>query len=392
MPRLVLVVCLLMGALGFGGRVLQLGSPPHLSFDEHHFVNNARRYQQGERDLNDHPPMTKLLLLPALRLFGDQPFSWRIMNAALGCLLVFLIGLVAQRLFDDARVGLLAASFAALDGMLIAYARNALPDTPLWTFVFAMLALLLGAKSWRPVVLASLCLGLALSVKWTAAPFALAVPLLLWKRRLPLWWVVPFGALSFLTYLAVWSWGLWLTHLPVTVEGVITTHRELLSHHAGFTVWDNPGNSRWFTWPFMTHPLITSLDAEPDGWVRCTTMLGNPLTWYATTAAVLTSWWWLRARATRGPVAWALFLMLLSVAPFVFSNRQSYFFHAMGADAFGLGLLAFVLVQLGARWPRVLTGFVVAAALVGLFYFPVWTNRPEPRWLWEVQLPVRAWR
>src|SRR5581483_4403071 len=60
--RATTVVLAMMLAGGVVLRLRNIGFPPRFTFDEHHFVPNARRYLVGEADDNDHPPLGKLLI------------------------------------------------------------------------------------------------------------------------------------------------------------------------------------------------------------------------------------------------------------------------------------------------------------------------------------------
>ena len=58
--RLNRVTQLLLVALIIGGvvaRVHDFGYPNELTWDEHHFVENARNLLEGRSDRNDHPPL-----------------------------------------------------------------------------------------------------------------------------------------------------------------------------------------------------------------------------------------------------------------------------------------------------------------------------------------------
>lgn len=49
------VACALLVTLGVLLRILGYAEPPTFTFDEHHFVENARNYLHGKNDWNDHP-------------------------------------------------------------------------------------------------------------------------------------------------------------------------------------------------------------------------------------------------------------------------------------------------------------------------------------------------
>jgi dolichyl-phosphate-mannose--protein O-mannosyl transferase len=398
------VLCWGLLALGVIWRLVDLNYPPDFSFDEHHFVRNARNYIQGQADWNDHPPLGKLLLVPGMLAFGDHGFGWRISSALLGLALVALAGLNAAKIFGDRRAGLFAAAFVAIDGFFISYARTALLDTPLTLFMFAALALMLWGRSLAWFAGAAVCVGLAVATKWTGVCVILLAPWLLWRaRRSPLHTAWMF-AIASLVYMAVSVIALSITHQPISLGGMMGTNLQLLQHHAGFTVWDNAASSKWYSWPFLWHPFILHYAEVAPGQVRATSTVGNPLLWYAATAALLAALAALpralaafrRARAPLRsldrPAPFVVAAMAALTLPFILTHRQSYIFHYLGAYGLCLGLLGGALARLEQRAPRAVLGFLGAAAAVSIWYAPIWTYALISRAGFLMRLPFPGWR
>jgi dolichyl-phosphate-mannose-protein mannosyltransferase len=413
-----------MLVLGAFWRLFDLGYPRSFAFDEHHFVRNARNYMIGQPDWNDHPPLGKLLLIPAMRLLGDNGVGWRLASALLGVLLIGLAGLIAARIFESARVGLLTAAFVAIDGFFISYARVALLDTPMTVFVYGALALMLWAHSLWWFVAAAICVGLAVATKWTGVCIMLIAPWLLMRgegegkgigkgngKGWAPWHAIWMFGLASLVYVGVVAMALRITGQPFSLSGLLVSNVSLLKHHAGFTVWDNAASSRWFTWPFLTHPILMHYESVGPSTLRATTSLGNILLWFSTTAAMAwtlfagarVAW---RRRGSDRPIqlqtnrknrswalggSFALVTMLALVLPFVVTRRQSYIFHYLGAYGLGLGLLASWLVKLEGRFSRPVLAFLGLAAAVSIFYAPVWTNALISRTGFLIRLPFPAW-
>jgi dolichyl-phosphate-mannose-protein mannosyltransferase len=392
--------------LGAFWRLLDLGYPSSFAFDEHHFVRNARNYITHQADWNDHPPLGKLLLVPAMQLFGDNGVGWRLSSALFGLALIVLAGLIATKIFADRRVGLLTAAFVAIDGFYISYARVALLDTPMTVFIYAALALMLWGRSLLWFAAAAVCIGLAVATKWTGVCIILIAPWLLIRHRRAPWHVVWMFGLASSVYVAVVGLALRTTHQPISLAGFIGSNVSLLKHHAAFTTWDNAASSKWYSWPFLTHPIVMHYDAVDSTMVRATTSLGNVLLWFATTAVVVWtlsaavgSLW--RARRSRRALAdididrGGLFVIATMVAlmlPFMVTRRQSYIFHYFGSYGLGLGLLASWVVRLERRFARSVLGFVALATAVSIFYAPVWTNALISRTGFLVRLPFPGWR
>lgn len=397
-------LCIGFLCLGAIWRFVDLDYPRTFSFDEHHFVRNARNYIAGQADWNDHPPLGKLVLVPAMKLLGDRGLGWRLSSAIFGLGMVALIGLIAARIFRDRRVGLFAAAFVAVDGFFLSYARTALIDNPLTAFIYGALALMLYARSLAWFAWAAVCVGLAVSSKWTGVCVLLLAPILLRKSGRSMLHVAWMFALAALVYVVVGSFALVITHQPISMAGMMRSNWALLQHHAGFTVWDNAGSSKWYTWPLLTHPLVMHFERTGPNAVRATSTIGNLLLWFGTTGSLLAAlvglgralWQRLRAHlpvpAERGREALVVGGMLALMLPFILTHRQSYIFHYLGAYGLGLCLLAWQLRRIEKRSPAAVLGFLVCAAVVSLLYVPLWTGSVITPHGFDVRLPFAGWR
>ena len=400
----VLALCVGLVALGVIWRLVDLDYPRTFSFDEHHFVRNARNYIGHLADWNDHPPLGKLVLVPGMLLFGDRGLGWRISSALFGLAIIALAGLNTAKIFNDRRAGLLAASFVAIDGFFLSYARTALIDNPLTAFIYTALALMLWARSLAWFAGAALCVGLAVSCKWTGVCVLLLAPLLLRRTGKSIWHTLWMFGLASLVYLAIGAVALHLTRQPISMAAMLRTNWDLLQHHADFTVWDNAASSKWYTWPFLVHPLVTHYENVGNGLVRATSTIGNVLLWFATTGAILLALTGMlralirrlrlhlpipeRARQEGLALAGMAALML----PFMLTHRQSYIFHYLGAYGLGLGLLASRLARLERRSPMAVLGFLACATAVSFFYLPLWTGATMSAQGFLLRLPFPSWR
>jgi dolichyl-phosphate-mannose--protein O-mannosyl transferase len=177
-----------------------------------------------------------------------------------------------------------------------------------------------------------------------------------------------------------------------------------LRHHAGFTVWDNAGSSKWYTWPFLVHPLVMHFERVGSNAVRATSTIGNLLLWYSTTASIavalagLARALWRRVRSgiaiapEHGREVLVVGAMVALMLPFIVSHRQSYIFHYLGAYGLGLGLLASRLVRIEKRIALVVLGFLLCTAVVSFIYVPLWTGSVLTPRGFELRLPFSTWR
>jgi len=142
-----------------------------------------------------HPAVGKWMIALGMWLGGGptNPAAWRLGNALVGMLAVFLMIRIARRLFHSDWIGLLAGLLMAVDGTAIVHSRTAILDqfVMIWALI-AFWALLrdreyarrklaagyvrLGPRPWRWV--AGIALGLCTGVKWSGIFFMAAFGIL----------------------------------------------------------------------------------------------------------------------------------------------------------------------------------------------------------------------
>ncbi|MCL4749695.1 MAG: glycosyltransferase family 39 protein [Myxococcales bacterium] len=402
--------CAVAVAIGAWLRVQNLGEPPGLGWDEHHFVRNAQNLLQGQRDLNDHPPLGKLLIAQSIHWFGDHSLSWRLPALVSGLLNIALASLLAARLFRSWRAGALAAAFVAGDGFFVAYSRAALLDGWVATFTLATACAIVRAKTAWQIALAALLMGLGCAVKFNVVVMLAPIAAVALFGRAPRWSVALLG-LAPLAYFLVYRHGLVLGHQPHGVPDVMAATRALFVHHAGLTEMKHALVSSWYAWLVPTKPVAMRF-SQVDGVVRSMSSMGNPLLWWAVSLTVIASagaalsTLWERGRAklrarptplsTIGAVdpgeLWALCLWALPVLPWVVSRRDSYVYHYLPAYGFGVVLVAGKLARLLDERRR--AGWLGAGVitLCAWWVAPVSAEIPVTRLGYELRLWLPAWR
>ncbi len=263
-------------------RFVRLGDPHSLVFDETYYVKDAYSYLQSgyERNWADkanelfvtgnfsalqhtpeyvvHPPVGKWMIAFGMWLFGpSSSFGWRFSAAAVGTVSIFLLALIAYKLFRSVILASIAGLLFAVDGHAIVQSRTSLLDifVMFWALV-AFGALLmdrddgrrrlarrvaalapdggappsralmygpwLGVRWWR--LAAGVALGLCIGTKWSGLFFLAAFGLMtvLWDanaRRIAgiRYWIsaailkdglfafVSTVPVAFVTYLATWT-------------------------------------------------------------------------------------------------------------------------------------------------------------------------------------------
>jgi dolichyl-phosphate-mannose-protein mannosyltransferase len=112
-----------------------------------------------------HPPLAKEIMSLSLKLFNtEQPWGWRLPGIILGVVSTLLVYLLAKKLTQNEKVGLLSSFVYSLNGLLLVQARTGMNDIYVVTFMLASLLLLLHKR----LLFSAIFLGLALASKWSA--------------------------------------------------------------------------------------------------------------------------------------------------------------------------------------------------------------------------------
>ena len=347
----VALVVILVGAAIM--RMVSLGRPTELVFDEIYYARNACWYlyaseavcQIADQASRGHPPLGNWLVATGIAAFGYQPFGWRIGAAVAGTLSVGLVYVLAWRLLRGwtagrgATVGAIAASgLLATDFLHLVQSRIGMLDVFLALFVIgAVLGVVLDrdrarerpdapwwwrlalGRPWR--LLAGACLGAALGVKWSGLYIAPAViglvvaweiaeqrrvqPKAGWPaalvgafRREALPTFVLLGVVPILVYLAGYIGRMpgelvALPWDPASVwRGIWEHQRAMLEFHTGAGP-DHPYQSPPWSWPLLKRPVAYWFGQE-EGAYREILALGNPVTWWpgiVALAALGVTWW-----------------------------------------------------------------------------------------------------
>jgi dolichyl-phosphate-mannose-protein mannosyltransferase len=264
-------------------RLIGLGYPPHLVFDETYYVKDAwsllhlgyegswlsgaghenvnQAFESGNVDFFSataqyvaHPPLGKWIIAIGEVLAGGagNPYGWRLSVALFGILAVGLTMLIAHRMFRTPLVTTLAGGLLAIDNQAIVMSRVSLLDNLVMFFALAGFACVLedrlfaerrlgawlmrrrrGIGEWGPTLFwrpwligAGVALGLCSAVKWSGiyflaafALYAAASDLMLRRRAGVRFW---------------WSAGL-LKQAPMIFVSMVPT--ALIAYLVGWTGW-----------------------------------------------------------------------------------------------------------------------------------------------------------
>ncbi|PUA32001.1 MAG: hypothetical protein B9J98_05000 [Candidatus Terraquivivens tikiterensis] len=133
-------------------------------FDEAHYIPAVRKLMRGEAANNEHPPLSKFIIMAGMLLLGDgvgNAAGWRVFVAFFGALSVMLVGLIAQKLSNKRSAGHFASLLFATDVMSFNLSSIAMLDAPALTFM--LLAVYFSLR--KSYALAGTFVGLSLLCK-----------------------------------------------------------------------------------------------------------------------------------------------------------------------------------------------------------------------------------
>jgi dolichyl-phosphate-mannose-protein mannosyltransferase len=449
----ILLVAITLGAAVL--RLASLGRPVELVFDEIFYARDACWYVIGTEstcgitDLASraHPPLGKWLIGAGIVLFGYDPFGWRVTAAVVGTATVALVYPLGWRLLRPiatptaATIGAAAASgLLAIDFLHLVHSRVGMLDAFITFFVVgAVLAIVLDrdrrrdwtdapwwwrltlGRPWR--LLAGVCLGAAVAVKWSGAYVAPAVIGLVvaWEiaerrraepeagwgawvigafRREALPTVVLLGIVPLLVYVASYTGRMpgELVALP-WVEGSVWRgiwehQRAMLDFHTALSG-DHPYQSPPWAWPLIKRPVAYWFADEGTAFREILAM-GNPVAWWPGLVALgglIVTWWragWSVSRPELVILAGALgtYLPWLVLSG---DRSQTFIWYLLPTIPFlclALGFFA-TLAWDRVRW-RVAAGAYALVLIASFgFYLPLLVALPISPDAWRLHIPFR---
>ncbi len=398
-------------------------------FDEIYHGRTAYEHTHGMPTFEwTHPPLGKVLMMLAIKLFGMTPFGWRFAGALAGVLMVPVMYLLGKLLFTKTRYAALAAFLMASDMLHLAQTRIATIDSfavllilVSYFFMFRYLQMSFFRDGWRtlyPLGLSGLFMGFACAVKWIGMYAGAGLALLFFWSMVRRYLDYKAGqklggekqkqASGYLTYLfgtlsacvlffLIIPFGIYyFSYIPqFAYEGGLTFQRfwdmqkMMYSYHARLTE-THPYQSPWFEWPLMLRPMwYYTGESEQAGMVSTIMGMGNPLVWWAGAAAfVYVFFRWLIPHLKGDTItdhrpAMLLISAAAQLAPWVFITRATFIYHYFACLVFVMLCAVYALEQLGSRRPRagrwVQAVYMAAVLLAFIGFYPFATGIPMSR-------------
>ena len=386
----------LVGILIFAAvtRFYNLGTPPEMYFDEVYHAFTAKLvlhsdpkawewwnpHPEGFAYEWTHPPLAKLGMALGMAILGENAWGWRSVQAFLGVGCVYLVYLIAKKLFDDEWLALFSAGIYALDGLVLVMSRIGMNDTYFLFFMLWSLYLFFKDKNFW----SALTFGLAVASKWSAI---YAVPiygvywLLHWRnfKKSYLWFLL----LPPLVYVASY-WQMFVTgHGWEIFTGV---QQQMWWYHTNLKA-THAYTSLWYTWPFDIRPVYMYTSSEVNNMVARIYNLGNPMVFWAGLVSVF-SLVLVFVKNRSKNVLLVIFAYFIFFVPWALSPRIMFFYHYLPSIPFMCIALGYVL----RKNLRLAIGILAICLLVFIYFYPHWAGLQVPLWLDKSYYWFASWR
>ena len=416
---------ILIAIAAFLVRIINLGSPKGLVFDEVYYVDGARdllkhgvEVSGSDPEFIVHPPVGKWLIASGIKLFGDNEFGWRFASAVFGTLLILLFARLVHVLFYSPLLTALGAVLMALDGLLLVHSRTALLD--LFLTFFTLLGVFLWHRNRH--IWAGIAFGLAIGCKWSAIYFVTIIGLIAVYRVLIAHDIrktlkpiavkfAQYGLIPVFVYTLTWTgwflsdrgWSRGWSNNPLS--SWIHYHSEMLNFHTGLTD-SHPYEANPWNWLVMGRPTSFFYDSpkgcSAENCAQEVLALGTPLLWWVgtITIAVVVGYWIKSLISHRIDMAANIVVLGLAAGYlpwFAMQQRTVFTFYAIIIEPFLILAIVYCAKLLLASGLKpvvsqsIVGGILALIILCFLFFIPLFTGQVITYEDWNLRMWFDSW-
>ena len=416
---------ILIAIAAFLVRIINLGSPKGLVFDEVYYVDGARdllkhgvEVSGSDPEFIVHPPVGKWLIASGIKLFGDNEFGWRFASAVFGTLLILLFARLVHVLFYSPLLTALGAVLMALDGLLLVHSRTALLD--LFLTFFTLLGVFLWHRNRH--IWAGIAFGLAIGCKWSAIYFVTIIGLIAVYRVLIAHDIrktlkpiavkfAQYGLIPVFVYTLTWTgwflsdrgWSRGWSNNPLS--SWIHYHSEMLNFHTGLTD-SHPYEANPWNWLVMGRPTSFFYDSpkgcSAENCAQEVLALGTPLLWWVGTIAIaVVVGYWIKSLISHR-IDMAANIVVLGLAAgylpwFAMQQRTVFTFYAIIIEPFLILAIVYCAKLLLASGLKpvvsqsIVGGILALIILCFLFFIPLFTGQVITYEDWNLRMWFDSW-
>lgn len=392
-------------------RLWRLSLPTGYIFDEVYYAKNANSLlssaveldAQGQAEFVVHPPFGKWLIAIGIRLFGNEEFGWRFASVIFGTLSILLIYLIVKKLFNSEFLSITAALLMAFDGLNLVMSRVALLDIFLMFFILLSIYFLIINNLW----LSGSAIGLALSIKWSAAfliPLVILFVVVYNKVTFRNLFKVmgQFTLLPISIYFASWSGWIfssqgWARQSESNVFASLWNyHLQILDFHQGLDDKHAYQANPW-SWLVLGRPTSFYYESPSDcGAEKCAQeilAIGTPLLWWISIFAVAITFGFLVTKLERAAAIILLGFAGTYLPWFFIQSRTTFYFYSISTLPFLILALIYCFNQLlnSAIYRKYIISFVVLVAINFIYFLPIYLGISIPYSQWLSRMWFESW-
>ena len=363
------------------------------------FINGYKVYEWT------HPPLGKVFIAAGIKLFGMNPFGWRVVGNIFGIFMIPLFYVMAKKMFGKTWIAFFTAVLFTFDFMHFAQTRISTIDVYVTFFIMLMYFFMYRyyqtnayemplRKTLLPLALTGIAFGLGAASKWTAiyacggiAVIYFAVHWMRYEeyytlqrsggRKLPfaelfikssLFCVLAFiivpaviYALSYIPYLG--------TEGANGIKTIIDNQRDIFVYHAETVVAsEHPFASRWYTWPVMVRPIWYYSGEVSENVKEGISSFGNPVVWWTGALAVIYNIYLAFMKRDR-KAAYLLIAYFSCLLPWIPVSRTTYIYHYFPCVPFATLMIANGAQAVSVKHPKAAFRTMAALSIAGVVLF-----------------------
>lgn len=313
-----------------------------MMFDEIYHGRTAYEFLNGMKIYeNTHPPLGKTLISIGIRLFGMNPFGYRIIVLLFGVMCIPVMYLLALRLTKDSRYAILAGVLQITEFMHYVLSRISTIDVIVAFFILCMFygcIAFLYEEKYRYLVFSGAAFAFGIATKWTAAYAAagLALILFIWmigkiRNKSKASDIVKFVLICIFSFIVFPAIVYVVSYVPFVkvypdknlIEHAISNSIHMLEYHSNVTE-DHPYASPWYSWLIDWHPL-TDFRLITNDYKAVVATFVNPFVCFAGLASVIHHAY-LALRKKDNVSALLLVFYICMLLPWVFITRTVFIY------------------------------------------------------------------
>lgn len=393
-------------------------------FDEIYHARTAYEMIHGLYNYeNTHPPLGKFFISLGVRVFGMNPFGWRIVGVLFGIFMLPFMYMFGKKMFDKTWVAALTMTLFAFDFMHFTQTRISTIDVYGTFFIIAMYYFMYVysqmsfydtelKKTFIPLALSGVSMGLGIASKWTAVYAGAGLGVIFFaimaKRYMEYRYacnkpkavtgeiphkrvkelfsknLIKTCAACVLFFVLIPGTIYLLAYIPFS-DGtgdnlfmqMLHNQQQMFRYHSELVA-EHPYSSAWYEWPTMIRPMFYYSNTLANGLKEGISAFGNPLVWWAGIPALLYMFYKIFAKKDTNAlyITVAYFAQLL---PWILVPRLTFAYHYFPSAVFVTIMVIYCLRDfVGEKNSRIKYAvlYVVVAFLFFIMFYPVISGMP----------------